>query len=339
MSELREFQKIYSRNLRWGIPGLAKTMTIIHFELLFPYNQRIIKRQQHFIAIEAIQSTTLHHHLFLQNAIFHTEHQPRMSLILDEIKAEIERHIEALAAERGRELADKLRPILYTNLDRERIQAFTDGDSDRLREYIRQVADRYQALNPYIHEIQFEWNETAWETLFQRLQIWAFNFLVRKGFQATPATQEIAAECASDAASTLLKAHFPYDTEFDPWAHIIVQNVCRKFIRTATKRSVIPEESLLSLDETLQISVDSPLDTQDFGKSLEAGLSDAIARLPEARRQVIILIYFDGMSSSEAAKKMGKSVGAIYSLQFNALEELRKILTGIRDNLNEQESK
>jgi DNA-directed RNA polymerase specialized sigma24 family protein len=41
------------------------------------------------------------------------------------------------------------------------------------------------------------------------------------------------------------------------------------------------------------------------------------------------------MKPDEIAKKMGKTVGAIYSLRFNALNDLRKILSRNRDNLNE----
>ncbi len=258
-----------------------------------------------------------------------------MGLTPKEIQAEIEKRLEAEAEKRGKDLADKIRPILYSNLDRGRIEAYIGGDISRLGEYVERVAEGHRKLSVSIHEIQTTRTSKVWTSLFERMQNWAFNFLVRKGFTANASTQEIAAECAADAASTLLKAHFPYDTEFDPWAHVIVQNACRKFMRAGTKKSVIPEESLLSLDENLRSLDDPPLDNRDPHESMEMELLDAIARLSDARKEVIRLIYFDELPPAEVAKKMGKTVGAVYSLQFNALEELRKILREIRNNLND----
>ncbi len=235
----------------------------------------------------------------------------------------------------GKGLAGNIRPILYSNLERGRIEAYLEGDIDRLGEYVERLAARYAGLSASIHEIQTERTNKAWEPLFERMQTWAFNFLVRKGFHADDSTREIAVECASDAASMLMKAHFPYDTDFDPWAHVIVQNACRKFIRAGTKKSAIPDENLVNLDENLRSLVDPPPEDRDSSKDLTAILPNAIEQLSESRRQVIRLAYFEELSPEEIAAKMGKSVGAIYSLQFNALEDLRKILGPNRNNLND----
>ncbi len=258
-----------------------------------------------------------------------------MSLTPEEIENEMSRLLAVLTKEKGKDWADKIRPILSSNLDRGRIGLYIEGNLDRLPEYIERVAAQYSNLSAYIHEIQTERTGRLWEPLFERMQIWAFNFLIRKGFEADASTQEIAAECAADAAAMLLKAYFPYDTDFDPWAHVIVQNACRKFIRAGLKKSNVPEESLLALDENLRAPADPPLGTFDSSNDRETELLDAISKLPEARRQVVELVYFEGLSPDEAATRMGKSVGAIYSLQFNALEELRKILSRIGNTLND----
>jgi RNA polymerase sigma factor (sigma-70 family) len=142
-------------------------------------------------------------------------------------------------------------------------------------------------------------------------------------------------ECAAEAAMTLLKAHFPYDTEFDPWAHVIVQNACRKFIHKAHKKSVVPEEKKIELDDELTDPHDLLLEASILNKDLGQEISEALDELPEARQTVIRYSYFHEMKPDEIAKKMGKTVGAIYSLRFNALNDLRKILSRNRDNLNE----
>ena len=68
---------------------------------------------------------------------------------------------------------------------------------------------------------------------------------------------------------------------------------------------------------------------------LEEELMDALYQLTEARRAVIQYIYLEDLPAEEVARKLGKSVGAVYSLQFHGLEDLRKILGKNTDKLNE----
>ncbi len=253
----------------------------------------------------------------------------------EEFKAEIEKALESLAGERGKEIVRKIRPILFTNLDRDRIQGFVDGKVDRTREYVWQVANVYVSLNGYLHQLQSEKRPRVWEPLFERMRTWAYNFLVRKGFTADETTQDLATECATEAAVNILGAHFPYDTEFDSWAHVIVQNACRKFIRTGMKKSAIPEESIIELDDELASLNDPPIENRQSAQEPVTDLREALVQLSNSRRQVLELIYFEGLPPEEVAQKMGKSVGAIYSLQFNAIQDLRKILSKIGDTLNE----
>ena len=137
-----------------------------------------------------------------------------------------------------------------------------------------------------------------------------------------PSTHMIAEECATEAALRILDAHFPYDTEFEPWAYTIVSMSCLRFFRDGTKKSVIPPQNLVELDEELP-----DLDTARLMEGTDqSDLLDAISELPDARRQVIQLHYFKGMSLPEIANTLGKSAGATHSLHFNALRDLRKIL-------------
>lgn len=245
----------------------------------------------------------------------------------------LEDNLKVLAESKGGSLARQIKPVLLTNLDRGRIHGAIADDPDRLQAYVGLVAETFIALNRYLHQLQIEQSSEAWEPLFERMQTWAYNFFLRKGFLADENTREIAIECASDAAFNLLRAHFPYDTEFDAWAHIIVQNACRKFIHKNLKKSIVPEDKKVELDEDLPDPslLELALLQKEFGEQLE----QALAQLTEARRTVIQAIYLDSLEPVEIARRMGKSVGAIYGLQFHGLEDLRKILSPIRDNLNE----
>ena len=55
-------------------------------------------------------------------------------------------------------------------------------------------------------------------------------------------------------------------------------------------------------------------------------LRQAISRLPDAQRDVVILRHFVGLSTPEIAGAMGKKPAAIYSLEARALENLRAAL-------------
>jgi RNA polymerase sigma-70 factor (ECF subfamily) len=52
----------------------------------------------------------------------------------------------------------------------------------------------------------------------------------------------------------------------------------------------------------------------------------AIGRLTEEQQQVLILRFFEGLSTGEVAELMGKRRGAIRGLQFRALSALRELL-------------
>jgi RNA polymerase sigma factor (sigma-70 family) len=166
------------------------------------------------------------------------------------------------------------------------------------------------------------------------MQTWAYNFFLRKNFAAGGQTMEIAEECATEAAISLLNTHFPYDTDFAPWAHIIVQNACRKFIHRSLKKSAVPDDKKVELDDE-RVDADALLLAEPIPTDLDGDLVAALSQLSEARRTVIQYLYFDGLNPEETAQKMGKSVSAIYTLQFHALRDLRKIMNAIRDNLNE----
>ncbi len=247
----------------------------------------------------------------------------------------LEAALQRLAQHQSDELAHQLRPILLTNLDRGRIQTFTAGRSDQIPAYLESVASNFTTLHTLIHQLQIERSPEAWTPLYERMQTWAYNFFLRKNFTAGDHTLELAAECAAEAAAALLTAYFPYDTDFDPWAHILVQNSCRKYIQKSLQKSVVPEDKKIELNDDL-IDPPEPLpEWQTLQKELGTQLDEAISQLPELRRAVIQMLYFDELEPAEIAQKLGKSLGAVYSLHFNALADLRKILSTTMDNLHE----
>jgi RNA polymerase sigma factor (sigma-70 family) len=249
-----------------------------------------------------------------------------MKLHREDIKTEIDRALQFLEAEP--QTIASIRLILHTNLDRGRVEHFIGSDIRRVGDYVRRVQEHYDRLHPYIQAVQKDRTDEAWQPLFKQLQAWAYNFLLRKGFVPDPSTRAIAEECATEAALRILDAHFPYDTDFDPWARTTMIMACFRFFRDGTKKSAIPPNNLVELDEQLPHLEDINPKQQNDNDDLLAAMSS----LSDARRQVIQLHYLDDVPLPEIATLMGKSAGAIHSLHFKALQDLRKILSKNRDN-------
>lgn len=257
--------------------------------------------------------------------------QPSFSNSPD-IRSSVEEALQNLAKEKGNEIAERIKPILYANLDRGRVQTFIDGEIGRVHNYVGRVVDNYLVLSPLIKKLQIERAPEVWEPLSEKLQVWAYNFMLRKNFQTGMSSLEIARECANVAALTILDAHFPYDVDIEPWAHVIVQNVCRKFIRNETKKSAVPQQNIVELEETLSTQEDPVLARQKLQED-NRDILNAVAQLPNSRRRVVELLYFEELPPAEIAKQLEKSVSAVHSLHFNALQDLRRILITSRKNM------
>lgn len=66
-------------------------------------------------------------------------------------------------------------------------------------------------------------------------------------------------------------------------------------------------------------------------KLTQIRLRKVIRRLPDQYQQVIVLRYINELNSGEIAQTLGKSEGAIRTLQCRALEKLRSLLSGEKD--------
>ncbi|MBM4430279.1 MAG: sigma-70 family RNA polymerase sigma factor [Chloroflexi bacterium] len=90
-----------------------------------------------------------------------------------------------------------------------------------------------------------------------------------------------------------------------------------------TFRRKRPEE--LELAEWLESDAPDPAHSAELQLQTDR-LRLALAELTEAQHQVIMLKFFQGLDSREAAEVIGKSEGAVDALQHRALEALRKTL-------------
>ena len=241
----------------------------------------------------------------------------------DQFERELETTLDVVAKQLGVRFATNLRPILLANLERGRIEFYLHGHAQaQLYDYVWRVAAYYDRLSPYLRKIQKTKSPDVWEPLLEDLRKWARGILQRTpGLSIDP--NQISLEYAAMAAEKILTAYFPYDTEFAPWAYVLVRNVCRQQLRRDNREvSPIDDDRITQLPD-LRHGDEARL------RELRQELVVALEQLSSAaRRQLIVLHYFQGFTLPEIADKLGKTISATYKLHFDALAELRKIWTG-----------
>ncbi|HQZ70880.1 MAG: sigma-70 family RNA polymerase sigma factor [Anaerolineae bacterium] len=106
---------------------------------------------------------------------------------------------------------------------------------------------------------------------------------------------------------------------FSAWLYRIASNMVVDHFRRQ------PSQPALSLEEKLVADVAHPTQLLDQEFSHQA-LRQALAELTDDQQQVVILKFVDGLSNLEVAQILGKTEGAIKSLQHRALASLGRVL-------------
>lgn len=120
-----------------------------------------------------------------------------------------------------------------------------------------------------------------------------------------------------------IKANKLWQLSFSGWLYRIAHNAIVDYYRRNDPRRGLP------LDERIVAASDDPVALVD-GIITNQAVSVALSRLTEEQKSVIELKFFEGFSNLEVASIMGKTEGAVKSLQFRALAAMRRILEGTR---------
>jgi len=110
-----------------------------------------------------------------------------------------------------------------------------------------------------------------------------------------------------------------WNVSFSGWLYRIAHNlVVDQFRRSGQDRGVALDERLVASDQDPARTVERRLESDR--------LRQAIKQLTEEQEQVIVYKFIEGLTNTEVAQIMGKTEGAIKSLQFRALAALRRLL-------------
>lgn len=122
---------------------------------------------------------------------------------------------------------------------------------------------------------------------------------------------------------------FQEESSFATWMHRLTTNVCLDHLRKQTRRqNIAVAVSLDDEDSGWSEPADHSQDPQSHLEREERkrALGRALAQLPEAHRQMILMREVSGMSYQEIADALGADLGTVKSRISRARERLRKIL-------------
>jgi RNA polymerase sigma-70 factor (ECF subfamily) len=184
-----------------------------------------------------------------------------------------------------------------------------------LRSY--QVHDDEEALV----RLAQQYDPTAFGQLYERYVAKIYSYIAfRVG--AGPEAEDLTAEVFLKAMQSLDSYRWQ-GVPFSAWLLRIAHNWLVDYLRRKKRRGEVPlEDYHRPPDRELALLLEQVVVRQE--------IQAALVQLTEAQQQVVALRFAARCSIKEAAKIMGKTEGAVKSLQHNALFSLREILADYR---------
>lgn len=227
-------------------------------------------------------------------------------------------------------LIQAITPVLWANYDQGRVHRFlANGDAGDIGDYVNIVAAHFREQHDYVRLVQIETDREVWDILFQRLQRQAYGILAKNGFLEARERYEHALQCATDASLVIADRRFPYDASFEAWAYVVLRYTCKSHMRKHISGRSVPRRAQVSLDAYdgwLHNLADPGAEQMHRRLEQRHDLLQQVEGLSDAQRRFVLLYYFEQKSYAEVAEILKKNKNALYKLNFDALDSLRKRL-------------
>lgn len=130
-------------------------------------------------------------------------------------------------------------------------------------------------------------------------------------------TQEIFVKCYE-------KLHtFKGDSSLETWLYRIAVNHCKDYLRSWQFRKVSATDYISSFFS----SNEAPAEQEYFAKAEQAGIRDAVFRLPVKYREIIFLYYFKEYSQKEISDICHVNLNTVKARMARGRELLKKYLS------------
>jgi RNA polymerase sigma factor (sigma-70 family) len=248
---------------------------------------------------------------------------------LSDLAARLERVLQQINIQNAR-LSQTISALLHRSVEYGRAQkALGENPDDNVcREYVERVINYYQEHHALVTHLERGDAETWIETI-KKIQRWANGYFIQRKMYGR-LRKKCVEECVPNTVLAYLSSSYYYDTDFDAWFCVLVQNVCRNYIKDQRHPNHTAQAQALSYDKfefLLEALADkNEIDSRKLSE-LRSVLLEAVEKLSSnARRELILLLYFSDYSFKEIADSMDKTLNATYKVHFDALNELRDIL-------------
>jgi RNA polymerase sigma-70 factor (ECF subfamily) len=167
----------------------------------------------------------------------------------------------------------------------------------------------------------------AYLTLLARLQI-------GKRLQGKAGPEDVVQEAFLEATRQFDQFRGSTEPELTAWLRLILAGRLANFVRRyfgTQARDVRLEQALevdlnqssRAIDRSL-IAVQSTPSQRASKREQAVLLADALARLPDDYREIIVLRHLEGLTFPEAAQRMGRSLDSVDKLWLRAVTRLRQ---------------
>jgi len=153
-------------------------------------------------------------------------------------------------------------------------------------------------------------------SLFEKYQTPLFNFFLRLTWD-----RQLSEDLVQDVFFRILKFRQTYrgDTPFTTWMYQIARNVRVDSYRKRKPESAMNEELASSADT--RPSPAEQLQTSEQEKLLRR----ALARLPEDRRELLILTRYQNLTYEQIAELLDCQAGTVKTRVYRAMQELKQV--------------
>ena len=163
-----------------------------------------------------------------------------------------------------------------------------------------------------------EYDQAAIAEIYDRYSLRIYNYIYHRLGNA-----HLAEDLTANVFLRMLEAirsSRAWQTSFSGWLYRIAHNLVVDYFRAGQQDEVPLEEWPIP-------SREHPADIAERSLTQQR-LRSAVGQLTGEQNVVITLKFLEGMSNAEVARVLGKSEGAVKSLQFRALASLRRIMDG-----------
>jgi RNA polymerase sigma-70 factor, ECF subfamily len=167
-------------------------------------------------------------------------------------------------------------------------------------------------------------SEAAMNSLVERY----YSPLLRYLFRMAGGQQALAEDMCQETFLRMMRGIAGYQAArpFKAWLYTIATNIARNYYTAADNKRTD------NSDEDADYQADELMPEMAMMQSQDAAsVFNALMKLPDQQRSVVVLFYYEELAQKEIADILGIPVGTVKSRLSNGLRKLREILVSERD--------